>query len=140
MWLRAFGAYLATVRRFVDTHLRRYDVVLENGWLLSAYLAAQCSRRGVPAIVVENSVRVWNEPLREARDVARVLRFRLAQALVGRYLPRSPLIIAETDELPDRRTPHRGLAARSDHARRRRCALASHREPRSRAPVHVDPR
>jgi len=97
--LREFLIYLAALRRFVDTHLSTYDVVLEKSWLLSGYIAARCQRRGVPAAVIENVVRLWTEPLRTPRDLLRYGWHRYTQALVGRYLQRIPLIIAETAAL-----------------------------------------
>jgi glycosyltransferase involved in cell wall biosynthesis len=97
--LREFLAYLAALRRFVDTYLGSYDIVLEKSWLLSGYVATLCQRRGVPAAVIENVVRVWREPLRTPHDLMRYSWFRCTQALVGRYLHRTPLIIAETEAL-----------------------------------------
>jgi glycosyltransferase involved in cell wall biosynthesis len=97
--LREFIAYVAALRRFTDTYLPRYDIVLEKSWLLSGYVVARCRGRGVPGIIVENIVRVWNEPLRNHRDLSRYARYQFAQALVGRYLRRSARIIAETEEL-----------------------------------------
>jgi glycosyltransferase involved in cell wall biosynthesis len=99
MGLLEFAGYLAAVRRFADERLRHYDVVLEKSWLLSGHVAARCRRWGIPAIVVENLVRVWNEPVRTPGALLRLLRFRLTQTLVGRSLRRTGLIIAETDEL-----------------------------------------
>jgi glycosyltransferase involved in cell wall biosynthesis len=91
--------YLRSVRRFIDERRNSYDIVLEKSWLLSGYMVSLCQRRGLPAAVVENIVRVWNEPVRNPRDLMRYIRYQLAQTLVGRYLRQAPLIIAETEEL-----------------------------------------
>jgi glycosyltransferase involved in cell wall biosynthesis len=99
MSLWHFLAYIRAVRRFVETHRQTYDVVLEKSWLLSGYLAALCRRHGLPAVVVENIVRVWNEPVQGPRSLIKYGRHRLVQALVGRFLRQVPLVIAETEEL-----------------------------------------
>ncbi len=96
---REFFAYLGAVQRFIDAQLHSYDIVLEKSWLLSGYLVSLCQRRGLPAIVVENIVRIWNEPLQNFQDVWRYIQHQLTQTLVGRYLRQAPLIIAETNEL-----------------------------------------
>jgi D-inositol-3-phosphate glycosyltransferase len=87
------------LKRFVADRLPSYDIIFEKSWLLSGYVVALCQRRGLPGIVIENVVRVWNEPLRIPRDFMRFLSYQLAQALVGHYLRRAPMIIAETEEL-----------------------------------------
>lgn len=99
MGLREFVDYLGSLKRFVADRLPSYDIILEKSWLLSGYVVALCQRRGLPGIVIENVVRVWNEPLRIPRDFMRFLSYQLAQALVGHYLRRAPMIIAETEEL-----------------------------------------
>jgi glycosyltransferase involved in cell wall biosynthesis len=99
MSARQFLAYLSAVRRFVETHRQAYDVVLEKSWLLSGYLTALCRRHGLPAVVVENIVRVWNEPVQGLRDLLKYGRHGLVQALAGRFLRQAPLLIAETEEL-----------------------------------------
>jgi glycosyltransferase involved in cell wall biosynthesis len=97
--LGEFIAYLCSLRRFAAEQLQTYDIVLEKSWLLSGYVVALCQRRALPGIVVENIVRVWNESTRRPHDCVRYLWHQLAQTLVGRYLRRTPLIIAETEEL-----------------------------------------
>jgi glycosyltransferase involved in cell wall biosynthesis len=97
--LAEFVDYLNSLKEFVSEQLPSYDIVLEKSWLLSGYVVAMCQRRGLPGIVIENVRRVWNEPLRIPSDFMRYLWYQLAQALVGRYLRRVPLIIVETDEL-----------------------------------------
>ena len=99
MGLREFIDYLGSLKRFVANELPSYDIVLEKSWLLSGYVVALCQHRGIPGVVIENVVRVWNEPLRVPRDFMRYFSYQLAQALVGHYLRRVPLIIAETEEL-----------------------------------------
>jgi glycosyltransferase involved in cell wall biosynthesis len=96
---REFLAYLGSLRRFVDERLQLYDIVLEKSWLLSGYLAHLCRRRGYPAVVVENIVRVWNEPLRNCQAATRYIQYLFTQALVGHFLRQVPLIVAETEEL-----------------------------------------
>jgi glycosyltransferase involved in cell wall biosynthesis len=97
--LAEFVNYLNSLKKFVSKHLVSYDIVLEKSWLLSGYIVVLCQRRQLPGIVIENVMRVWNEPLRIPSDFKRYLWNQLAQALVGRYLRRAPLIIAETEEL-----------------------------------------
>jgi glycosyltransferase involved in cell wall biosynthesis len=97
--LREFIDYIGSLKRFVADRLPSYDIIFEKSWLLSGYVVALCQRRGPPGIVIENVVRVWNEPLRIPRDFMRFLSYQLAQALVGHYLRRAPMIIAETEEL-----------------------------------------
>jgi glycosyltransferase involved in cell wall biosynthesis len=97
--LAEFFAYLRSVRRFVEQYGNCYDIVLEKSWLLSGYLTALCQRRGLPAIVVENIVRVWHEPIVKPQDFLRYARYWFVRELVGYYLRRAPLIIAETEEL-----------------------------------------
>ncbi len=99
MGLREFVNYQSALKQFVEERLSFYDIVLEKSWILSGYVAALCQRRGLPSIVIENVARVWNEPLRVPRNVMRYLAFQLAQTLIGHYLRRSPLIIAETEQL-----------------------------------------
>jgi D-inositol-3-phosphate glycosyltransferase len=99
MSVRQFLSYLRAVRRFVETHRQAYDVVLEKSWLLSGYLTALCRRYGLPAVVVENLVRVWHAPLAQPRDLLPYARHHCTQVLVGRYLRQAPLIIAETEAL-----------------------------------------
>ena len=99
MSLRSFMAYLRSVRQFLEAHRCDYDMVLEKSWLLSGYVTAYCRRLGLPAVVVENIVRLWNEPLQSPQDMIRYGRHQLAQMLVGHYLRHAPLIIAETAEL-----------------------------------------
>jgi glycosyltransferase involved in cell wall biosynthesis len=99
MGFREFVEYLSFLKQFVAERFASYDIVLEKSWLLSGYVAALCQRRGLPGVVIENVVRVWNEPLRIPRDVMRYLSYQLAQTLVGHYLRRAPLVIAETEEL-----------------------------------------
>jgi len=94
-----FVAYMRALKRFVDERMDAYDVVLEKSWLLSGYLAALCKRRGVPGIVVENIVRVWNRSFSGPKDLLSYARHGLSQALVGRYLRDAPCIIAETGQL-----------------------------------------
>ena len=94
-----FIAYLALVRRFVDERCHCYDIILEKSWMLSGYVVSLCQRRGLPGMVIENVVRIWNEPLRNTKEYMRYAWYRLTQALIGRYLRQTPLIIAETEEL-----------------------------------------
>jgi glycosyltransferase involved in cell wall biosynthesis len=100
MSLRELITYLRTVRRFADDQLySSYDIVLEKGWLFSGYLVSLCQQRGLPGVVIENMFRFWNEPVRDLYDVMRYVGHRLIQTLVGRYLRRAPVIIAETETL-----------------------------------------
>lgn len=99
MSIRQFISYLRSLRQFVEERLGSYDIVLEKSWLLSGYVAALCQARGIPAVAVENILRIWNRPLKTSQDYMKYIRHVLASGLVGHYLRRSPFIIAETDQL-----------------------------------------
>jgi glycosyltransferase involved in cell wall biosynthesis len=73
--------------------------VLEKSWLLSGRLASRLAKRGTTAAVVENLVRTFAGPVRGPGDLARWAEHRVVRSLVGRYLRRAPLVIAETDDL-----------------------------------------
>jgi glycosyltransferase involved in cell wall biosynthesis len=94
-----FISYLRSVRRFVRERAHTYDILLEKSWLLTGYMSSICQSRGLPAVVVSNIVRVWNEPLQKPQDFLKYLRHLIAAKMTGRYLRRSSLIIAETEEL-----------------------------------------
>lgn len=97
----ALRAYLKQVRRFVDQELPRHDIWLEKSWLLSGYVCRQVARRGQTGVVVENVVRVFDEPRRSARGWIRWLRHQAIHAAVGHLLRRTPRVIAETAFLRD---------------------------------------
>lgn len=93
----AFMGYLRTLRRFVDTELPRFDVVLEKSWLLSGHVATLCGKRGQLAIPIENIVQ---NPSHAARQQwMKYLRLQIGGLLAGRNLRRVPLVIAETEFL-----------------------------------------
>jgi len=97
--------YLRVLREFVKAAAPTTDLLLEKSWLFSGYLSDRCRRVGTPAAVVENIVRVWK------RDggLGRRARHELARGLVGRWLRRAPLVIAETNELRDALVSSLGL-------------------------------
>jgi glycosyltransferase involved in cell wall biosynthesis len=90
--------YLRRLDRFARTHGGRFDVVLEKGWRLSGALAKTFRRYGVPGVVIENDIRTWSEPIRDARTLVRFGSHLASRAVVRRHRPRLP-IIAETDAL-----------------------------------------
>lgn len=95
-----YGEFLRSLRqlrRFVDTELREFDVVLEKSWLLSGYVSRLCQRRGQVAVPIENIV---PSPKHAASgSLAKQLRVRAGRWLAGRCLRSAPLVIAETEFL-----------------------------------------
>ena len=104
-----FVSYMGSIRQFVKERSHSYDILLEKSWLLTGYMTSMCQSRGVPAAVVSNIVRVWNEPLRRPQDLLRYLRYQVGAGLTSRYLRRSPLIIAETEQLKAALVERRGV-------------------------------
>ena len=94
---RAFLDYIATLNRFTDNELARFDVVLEKSWLLSGHVTARCSRRGQLSVPIENIVQNASHAAR--RQWMKYLRMKVGGWLAGRNLRRAPLVIAETDFL-----------------------------------------
>jgi glycosyltransferase involved in cell wall biosynthesis len=95
-----YGEFLRSLRqlrRFVDTELREFDVVLEKSWLLSGYVSRLCNQRGQLAVPIENIV---PSPKHAASgSLAKQLRVRAGRWLAGRCLRSAPLVIAETEFL-----------------------------------------
>ena len=105
----AFLGYLRTLRRFVDTQLPRFDVVLEKSWLLSGHVTGICSRRGQLAIPIENIVQ--NPAHAARRQLMKYLRLQVGGWLAGRNLRRAPLVIAETQFLRSEIARFHGVSA-----------------------------
>ena len=95
----AHASYLRKLNRFCRQHANSFDLVFEKGWRLSGFLAAAFVKQSVPAVLVENDVRHWSDSLGNVRSMAKYCAHQTAQQLAGFYSRRSPLIIAETDEL-----------------------------------------
>jgi glycosyltransferase involved in cell wall biosynthesis len=91
-------AYVRRMAAFARDCGQTFDVVLEKGWRLSGTLASAFTRLGVPAVLVENDVRPWWEPIRDARMLVKYGTHLVADAVARRHSNRVP-IIAETDEL-----------------------------------------
>jgi glycosyltransferase involved in cell wall biosynthesis len=92
-----FLRFMTALRRFADTELPRYDVVLEKSWLLSGYVSSRCLDRGQLGVPVENIV---PSPSHAARGNAmKLLRLRIGSWIAGRSIRRAPLVIAETEFL-----------------------------------------
>lgn len=106
--VRELLGYLRTLRAFVGSLAPSVDLVLEKSWLFSGYVSERCRRQGTPSAVVENIVRV---PASDGGGLGRRTRHELAQALVGRWLRRAPLVIAETEVLRRALIARLGLAA-----------------------------
>jgi glycosyltransferase involved in cell wall biosynthesis len=87
-----------------------FDLVFEKGWRLSGFLAAAFIRQGVPAVLVENDVSHWSDPLRGIREIAKYGAHRVAQYMAAFYSRQTARIIAETDELKTMLVNHRGIA------------------------------
>ena len=89
--------YLGDLRRFVRAH--DFDVVLEKSWLFSGTLGVLYKKRGIPAAVVENVVRVWKGARMPPSRWAGLAKHALSQSIVGRRMREVDLVIAETDQL-----------------------------------------
>ena len=97
--LMDFRRYLKELQHFVLETASQFDVVLEKSWILSGYLISAYQKQGVPGVLAENIVRMWNEPTRNLYTLTRYLRYRFTQMMIGQYMKRIDAIIAETDEL-----------------------------------------
>ena len=106
----AHMAYLRKLRSFSKQSANLYDLVLEKGWRLSGFLSSALRGHGVPSVVIENDVRYWNEPIGTVRAIAKYGAHGLAQGLAGFCSRRTPLVIAETEELKSMLIAKRALA------------------------------
>jgi glycosyltransferase involved in cell wall biosynthesis len=102
-------AYCRTLRTFARTQARAFDVVLEKGWRLSGLLAAACRQAGIPAVLVENDVRLWTDPVRGAAGLGKYALHRTAEHFAGAWCRSLPAVIAETDEMKARFVALRGI-------------------------------
>jgi len=95
--LGEFARFMGALRRFADTQLRTFDVVLEKSWLLSGYVSARCVARGQLGVPIENIV---PNPSHAARqDIMKRMRLEAGRWIAGRAMRRVPLVIAETEFL-----------------------------------------
>lgn len=94
-----FLSYVRALRKFANSQLDSYDVVLEKSWLLSGFVSSICQRRGIPAIPIENLVPVLQSPWKDYRGLATYAKHFTAQKVAGRFLRGAPAIIAETEYL-----------------------------------------
>jgi len=101
--------YLLALRKFSNCHRADFDVVLEKSWLLSGYLAHGFRRHGVPGVLVENLVRVYDGSLYGDKSLYRYIRHSLSQAVVRHYVRKTSAIVAETKELKDAITERWGI-------------------------------
>jgi glycosyltransferase involved in cell wall biosynthesis len=85
--------------------------VLEKGWRLSGFLSSAFRSEGVPAVLVENDIRFWTEPLDGVRSVGKYLLHCAAQFVATSCCRRLPLVVAETEELKTMLVARRGIAA-----------------------------
>lgn len=106
MGVLEFMRYQRTVRRFVAEHLRRFDLVFEKSWMLSGFVAAECRKLGVPALVIENLVPVLDRNKRGLTGLFKRVKVLTGRALAGRYLRAAQCVIAETDELKSAMVSH----------------------------------
>jgi glycosyltransferase involved in cell wall biosynthesis len=93
-----FARYQRTVKRFVAEHLKAYDLVFEKSWTLSGFVARECRKIGVPALVIENLVPVLNQKNAQAGLLKRA-KIWAGQRAVARYLRDAQRVIAETQDL-----------------------------------------
>jgi glycosyltransferase involved in cell wall biosynthesis len=92
-------SYTRHLRRFAESELCDYDLVLEKGWRLSGYLSKILAGKGVPTILIENDVRVWTEGIQSPRSLIKYLAHIAAQAIAANASRAAPMVIAETNEL-----------------------------------------
>ena len=92
-------SYCRGLRTFARSHAASFDVVLEKGWRLSGWLSMAFRQSGVPAILVENDVRFWTEPLDGIRQLSKYALHGLAHGVATACTRRLPHIIAETEDL-----------------------------------------
>jgi D-inositol-3-phosphate glycosyltransferase len=104
-------SYCRRLASFARQHAGEFDVVLEKGWRLSGWLAANCRRLGVPAIVVENDLRFWTEPVDSVRQITKYALHGIAHAVAGACCRRTSRVIAETDALKDMLVAERRLSS-----------------------------
>ena len=102
-------AYLRLLRRFAESLVGQYDLVLEKGWRLSGYLCRELGALGVPSMLIENDVRVWSDKFDSVRSVFRFLAHSAAQRVAARASRSAAKVIAETDELKRALLSCRGL-------------------------------
>src|SRR6266508_3091178 len=103
-------AYLRRLISYSKQLANSYDLVFEKGWRLSGFLSSACRRHGLPAVIVENDVRHWNEPLGSARAIANYGTHNVAQCLAGFCSRRASMVIAETEELKSMLVAKRAIA------------------------------
>lgn len=97
----AHYSYARQLKRFAESELCDFDLVLEKGWRLSGYLCKLLTRSGVPAILIENDVRVWSGGIGSPRSLIKYLAHVTAQAIAADASRATPVVIAETNELKD---------------------------------------
>jgi glycosyltransferase involved in cell wall biosynthesis len=103
-------AYLRRLISFSKQLANSYDLVFEKGWRLSGFLSSACRRHGLPAVIVENDVRHWSEPLGDVRAIAKYGAHNVAQCLAGYCSRRASMVIAETEELKSMLVAKRAIA------------------------------
>ncbi len=104
-------AYCRTIRAFARTRGTGFDAVMEKGWRLSGLLATAARRAGVPALVVENDVRMWNEPIRGVVGLGKYLLHRSAEHVAASACRSLPVVIAETAAMKARLAALRAIPA-----------------------------
>ena len=106
--LGEFAGFMGALRRFAETQLRSFDVVLEKSWLLSGYVSARCVARGQLGVPIENIVP--NPTHAARRDVMKRMRLEAGRWIAGRAMRRVPLVIAETEFLRKEIAQYWGVA------------------------------
>ncbi|MGI9220163.1 MAG: glycosyltransferase family 4 protein, partial [Woeseiaceae bacterium] len=102
--------YLKRLREFSSSVAGKYDLVLEKGWRLSGYLCRELGKHGVPAMLIENDVRIWTDKLNSVRNLARFAVHSAAQRVARNASQDAPRVIAETEQLREALLDCRGLA------------------------------
>jgi glycosyltransferase involved in cell wall biosynthesis len=103
-------SYCRTLRSFARQRVGSFDVVLEKGWRLSGFLSAAFNRAGLPAVLVENAVSLWVEPVIDIRSSGKYILHRAADAVATSCCRCLPIVIAETEELKAMMVAHRGIS------------------------------
>ncbi len=108
-------AYCRRLQTFARSRAGSFDVVLEKGWRLSGWLSMAFRRAGVPAVLVENDVRSWTEPVSGLRQLSKYALHGLSHMVATACTRRLPHVIAETDELKNLLVERRGLEPERIH-------------------------
>lgn len=104
-------SYLQRLRKYAKKSGGSFDLVFEKGWRLSGYLATAFIDQGVNAVLIENAVHRWQDPIRTPRSLAKYMLHIAAHLVSSSRSRKLPLIIAETEQLKEVLEKHRRVAS-----------------------------